>query len=210
MVEAEWLHIELLSRPSGHPAAWPLPDGVRLAELGPGDAARIAAAARAQGQQRSPERIAARFALGLRHFVLEAGGETAAWLWLAAGVPRYIDELCWSVAMAPGQAWVRDSLVAPARRGQRLYAALLDAVTARLDRPTEYFVDIDVSNASSLRAHAAMGFVPLARVRALATPWLVLRPRPPAALPPVQALRPRRRVLRLSRSEREWHRAHIA
>lgn len=208
----ELQRVEILSRPAGPTAPRPLPEGVRLRELGPDAAPRICALARSQGQTRTPERVAGRFGHGLRYFMLETeDGEGIAWLWLAAGVPRYLDELCWQVEMQPGQGWLRDAAVAPAHRGRRLYAALLEAVAAHLHAPIEYFVDIESSNQASLRAHRAAGFTPVARVHGVVLgPRWVLRQRPPAALPPVTALRPHRRLLRLSPEELAWHEAHIA
>lgn len=141
------------------------------------------------------ERLAIRFEHGLRHFVLEHEGRSIAWSWLAAGVPRYIDELCWSVPMTTNQAWVRDAFVVPAQR---------------LGGSIEFFSDVDAVNRSSLRAHAAAGFVPCASVVAIQASSLCLRPRPPATLPTVHALRPSRRMLWLNREERQWHLRHIA
>jgi len=204
--------IEILYRPAGYAGDWPLPDGLRLVELGPESAARIGALARDQGQNRSPERVAARFRHGLRYFLLEdERGEGVAWLWLAAGVPRYLDEMCWQIALQPHQAWLRDGVVIPAWRGKRLLACFLQAVTRHLERPVDLFVDIDAANTASLRGNYAAGFTRLTTLRgAILSPRLVVRQQPPAVLPPVTALRPRRRWLWLGRSEAEWHQAHIA
>jgi len=210
MMGIELQRIEILRRPFCDDVRRRLPEDMRLAELGAADISRIHAIALAYGERRSHERLAARFDHGLRHFILEQGGEAIAWTWLAAGVPRYIDELCWSVAMAPRQAWVRDAFVAPAHRGRRLLAAMLDATAQALERPVEYFSDVEASNGASLRAHASAGFVPCASLRALTSPRLVLRPRPPASLPSVDAMKPSRRLLWLDRDERDWHRAQIA
>lgn len=203
-------HVQFLRRPADHAPAVPLPGGVRLVEWGVDDVARICAVARAHGQARPEARMAARFAHGLRCFVLEETGEVIAWGWFAAGVPRYVDELCWSIAMSPGQAWGRDGFVAPAQRGRRLLTAFFDAVAARLGGDIEFFSDVDASNHASLRAHAAAGFVACGRVRAVAGSTWRLRPAPPASLPRVDAIRPSRRMLRLDARELEWHRQHIA
>lgn len=204
--------IEILRRPADYEGDWPLPPGIRLLELNPDATARICALARSQGQTRTPELVAARFGHGLRYFLLESeDGEGLAWLWLAAGVPRYLDELCWMVRLRQNQGWLRDGVVLPAIRGQRMLARLLQAVTSRLGRPTELFVDIETSNTPSLRANYACGFNHLATVHgAIVSPRLVLRQRPPRALPPVDGLRPGRRWLWLDRNEAAWHRAHLA
>lgn len=202
--------IEFLRRPQGQLTRCSLPAGVRLVERGADEVVRICANARAHGQVRSEQRMATRFGRGLRHVVLEQAGDAIAWCWLAAGVPRYIDELCWSVEMAAEQAWVRDAFVAPGHRGRRLLAAMLDAAARQLGGSIEYFSDVEAGNQPSLRAHAAAGFVPCASVRALEARCLRLRPKPPAALPTVHELRPSRRVLWLSAQERQWHGERVA
>lgn len=210
MMGIELHRIEVLRRMTDQATPGPLPDGINLVELGVGDIPRILADTCAHGEPRSRERLAARFDHGLRHFVLEHDGRSVAWSWLAAGVPRYIDELCWQVPMSDAQAWVRDIFVVPSRRGRRLFGALLGAATRRLGRPIEYFSDVDRANRASLRAHAAAGFVPCASVVACQAAALRLRPRPPAALPGIHAVRPSRRVLWLRPEERRWHDRHIA
>lgn len=202
--------VQILRRPAGHAAARPLPAGVRIVELGVDDTATICANARRHGQVRSEQRMAARFGHGLRHFMLVQDAQAIAWTWLAAGVPRYVDELCWLIPMAPRQAWVRDAFVAPAQRGRRLLAVMLDATEAHLGGGIEYFSDVEAGNVPSLRAHAATGFVPCARVRAAATAKWCLRPTPPASLPPVQAIHPSRRLLWLDADVRRWHLGRIA
>lgn len=210
MIELQ--HIEILQRPAAHAASTRLPPGLRLVELDSGETDRACVPAPAEVAPRDRARVSARFRQGLRFFVLETDrGDAVAWTWLAAGVPRYLDELCWLIDMRPGQAWIRDCEVVPSRRGQRLLAGLIDAVVRRLGTPTELFVDIERSNPASLRAHRAAGFGRIALVRGMTlSQRLVLRQRPPAALPPVTALSPRRRLLRLDRDQLAWHRAHIA
>ncbi|WP_165967456.1 GNAT family N-acetyltransferase [Luteimonas aestuarii] len=203
-------HVQFLRRPADHAPAVPLPGGVRLAEWGVDDTARICTDAHVHGQMRSEARMRARFTHGLRYLVLEHDGDVVAWCWVAAGVPRYIDELCRQVDMAPGQAWVRDAFVAPAQRGRRLLTAMLDAISTHLGGGIEYFSDVEASNQASLRAHLAAGFVACAAVRSAAGTHWRLRPVPPASLPSVDASRPTQRLLWLDARERERHRKLIA
>lgn len=203
-------HVQFLRRRADHAPAVPLPNGVRLVEWSVDDIARICAVAHAYRQMRSEARMRARFTHGLRHVVLEHDGDVAAWCWVAVGVPRYIDELCWRVHMAPGQAWVRDAFVAPAQRGRRLLAAMLDATSVHLGGHIEYFSDVEASNRPSLLAHAAAGFVACATLRAMAGSCWCLRPLPPASLPSVDAIRPTQRLLWLDAHERERHRHWMA
>lgn len=210
MLEIGLHRVEILRRAAEHASHAPLPAGIDMVERGVGDLSRILADSGAHGERRHADRLASRFEHGLRHFILEHDGRSVAWTWLAAGVPRYLDELCWSVPMTADQAWVRDAFVVPTHRGRRLLGGLLDAATQHLGGPIEYFSDIDSANRRSLRAHAAAGFVRCASVVGVQAFSLCLRPRPPLALPPVHALRPSRRVLWLDREEREWHCRHIA
>ncbi len=210
MIELQ--RIEILHRAAAHPSDAPLPDGMRLVELTRNELDRACMPAPGLIAPRDRQRCLARFRHRLRCFVLEAEtGDAVAWTWLAAGVPRYLDELCWLVALQPDQAWVRDCEVLPARRGQRLLARLIEAIAQHLGRSTEFLVDIDASNRASLRAHQAAGFSPIARVYGARLPGhRVLRQRPPPHLPPVTALRPQQRMIRLDADEQAWHQNHLA
>lgn len=201
----------ILRRPAGHLGDARLPEGITFHALGRDDLPRLDAAVRALGNPSRLPRFIARYdAHGLRPYAFESDGALVAWLWLAAGVPRYLDELCWQVPMAANQAWFRDGVVLPAWRGRRVIVLLIETVVRRLGPTVEFFSDVSASNASSLRAHAAAGFVPIAQLRSVESPWLRLRSRPPAVLPTVTAIRPSQRLLWLDRGDRAWHHAHIA
>lgn len=203
--------IVVLERPLGHVEDIGLPDGMRYAERLRDDAELISRTDRRHGRRGDPARIARRFDAGFRYFAIEEHGEPVGWSWVLVGGTRYLDELRWSIRLAPDQVWVRDAFVVPTHRGRRLLVALMGAAASVDGRRLRYFSDVDAVNLPSLHAHRSLGFNRICTVRAITIGRrLTLRMRPPAVVPGVEAIRPAQRLLWLSRAEYEWHRAHIA
>jgi GNAT superfamily N-acetyltransferase len=209
--------IVLLRRDSAVLPRHPLPPGLQLIEYGAALADAVFALDQAHRRWGDLDRVHRRFRHGLRFFALAARAAQPGqaerhpgWTWVAAGVPRYIDELRWQVPLGASQAWLRDVFVDPAQRGQRLFAVLVEAITQRLGG-VELFSDVVAGNRASLAAHAGLGFEAFARVPALMLgDRLVWRGLPPAALPALTAVRPQQRWLWLTRAEAAAHRERIA
>jgi GNAT superfamily N-acetyltransferase len=203
--------IVLLGRDPGFVRDAVLTADQRFIELRVEDAERISQADRHYGRRGDMTRILGRFGHGLRYFAVEEQQGLVAWFWVAHACPRYLDEMCWLLDLEATHAWARDAFVAPHRRGRRLLTAMMDLAGRVDERPMRYLSDVSASNWISLRAHKALGFQRLVTVRSLAVgKRLLIRSLPPACIPQPTAIRPERRVLWLSREEREWHRAHIA
>jgi GNAT superfamily N-acetyltransferase len=230
---AAFERIVLLRRDSAVPPRHPLPPDTRLVEYDASLAEAVFALDQAHRRWGDLDRVHRRFRHGLRFFAL-AGSDArpgqaeahSGWTWVAAGVPRYIDELRWQVALGASQAWVRDAFVDPARRGHRLFAVLVEAIAQQLGGAgggaaggavggavggAELFSDVVAGNAASLAAHAGVGFEAFGRVPALTLgDRLAWRGLPPAGLPALSAVRPQQRGLWLTRAEAAAHRERIA
>jgi GNAT superfamily N-acetyltransferase len=209
--------IVLLRRDSAVPPRHPLRPDTRLVEYGASFAEAVFALDQMHRRWGDLERVQRRFRHGLRFFALarsdarpgQAEGHPG-WTWVAAGVPRYIDELRWQVPLGASQAWLRDVFVNPAQRGQRLFAVLVEAIAQQLGG-AELFSDVVSDNAASLAAHAGVGFEAFGRVPALTLgDRLAWRGLPPAGLPVLAAVRPQQRWLWLTRAEAAAHRERIA
>jgi len=97
--------------------------------------------------------------LGQRFFVLRDGDQVLATTFVLAGGERFLDEFAQGLAMPAASFWLRDVYVVPARRGERLFGTLLDAVLARRFPDTrELLSDVRRDDAPSLRAHRRYGF----------------------------------------------------
>ncbi len=209
--------IVLLRRDAALPPRHPLPPGIQLVEYGADLADAVFALDQAHRRWGDLARVHRRFRHGLRFFALAAldapPGQADAhpgWTWVAAGVPRYIDELRWQVPLGASQGWLRDAFVDPARRGQRLFAMLVEAIARRLGG-AELFSDVVAGNAASLAAHAGGGFRAFGQVPALTLgDRFAWRGLPPAGLPAPAAVRPQQRWLWLDRAEATAHRERIA
>lgn len=203
--------IVLLSRIRGVMPTKALAEGQRFIELRLEDAERISQTDRRFGRRGDMARILRRFQHGLRYFAIEENEGLIGWFWVAHAVPRYLDEMRWMISLDNSQAWARDAFVAPAHRGQRLIAALMEHASTVDSGPQQFLSDVDSYNYPSLRAHEKMGFRRIATVRSLSIgKRFLLRSRPPEGFPSPQALRPTERVLWMDPEECAWHRGMIA
>ena len=208
----EWNRIVLLSREAGAARLAPLAPEQRFLELHAEDCERLVRTYRQYGRKGDPQRLLRRFRHGFRCFAVEEDTDIVAWFWAIHGVPRYLDETAWRFELGHDLVWARDAFVAPARRGRRLVAAMMDAATIVDSRPRRFLSDVSAGNILSLRAHAALGFRRFATVQSLVFGRrLILRGRPPGGvLPAPTGLRTERRWLWLSDEELAWHREQIA
>lgn len=151
------------------------------------------------GHRLSAERARRRLDNSLTFRVFAVDGKPAVSTWIATGA-RYLDELNWLLPMAPTDVWLRDVFVAPAQRGQRLFADLVEWLAPSDDKTgRRVWSDVDWDNRGSMNAHVAAGFEVAHRVRAVQGPaGIRLRGAVPAWEFALHEIRPRSRVLRLT------------
>jgi GNAT superfamily N-acetyltransferase len=201
----------LLRRPAQGTADTCLAEGQQLIELGAEDAQRISRCDRDHGRRGDLDRIRRRFAQGFRYFAITEAGAIVAWFWAVHGVPRYLDEMCWRFDLDEQHVWARDAFVVPRRRSSGLLRMMMNAACTVDARPAHYLSDVSFSNRISLRAHRSLGFEKIATVCSVAVgSRFLLRTRTPLCMPPINGLRPEKRVLWMSRDELLWHRQQIA
>jgi len=75
--------------------------------------------------------VAARLARGCRCFAARLDGEVVAFAWVSTGT-EWIGEIGATIRLPAGEAYVWNCVTLPGHRRQRLYTALLGAVTAAL------------------------------------------------------------------------------
>jgi GNAT superfamily N-acetyltransferase len=111
--------------------------------------------------------LAERFARGDRVCVLASGDRLDGYAWFHQGVYEE-PELRSRFHMRPGEIWLYDAMVAPARRGEGLYPQLLAGAALRLAQLgiRRVLIFVDERNRNSLRAHVAGGAKPVAHLAA--------------------------------------------
>ena len=111
--------------------------------------------------------FAARFARGDRVCVLAPDGRLEGYAWFHPDVYEE-PEVRTRFRMRPGEIWLYDAMVAPARRGEGLYPRLLAGAARRLAQQgvRRVLIYVDERNRNSVRAHVAGGAKPIARISA--------------------------------------------
>lgn len=208
----EWNRLALLVREAGAAGLAALAPGQEFLELRADDCGRLSDTYRRHGRRGDRERFLRRFDHGFRCFAVEEGGGLVAWFWAIHDASRYLDEMAWRFDLDRSVAWGRDAFVAPERRGQRLFSAMLDAAAEVEQGPKILVSDVSANNLLSLHAHARLGFRRFATVQSLVLGRrLMWRGRPPGGpLPAPTGLRTERRWLWLSDEEYAWHLKQIA
>lgn len=107
------------------------------------------------------DEVERRFAATNRCFVARVGSALAGYGWVSHGAER-IGELERTLRMKPGEAYIWDCLTLPPYRGQGVYTALLNAITATLrsEGGGRVWIGAALSNHPSLKGFARAGFRP--------------------------------------------------
>lgn len=153
----------------------------------------------------SEERLRARFAHGLRFFVLREEGRVVATTWVVREGERFIDEAGLGVVAGNGVLSLRDVFVSASERGKGRFRVLLDAVLGREPGARAVWSVVDRGNRASRRAHEGYGFRPAGRIEVVhLLGRLMLRLRWPATLPVGSSFGGRRRVVRTGEAYRRF------
>ncbi|HRU07573.1 MAG TPA: GNAT family N-acetyltransferase, partial [Candidatus Brocadiia bacterium] len=137
----------------------PLPPGLASRNISADDLLEVAACRQMTDPQMGVRHMARRFDQRCICVGLQRGQRLAGYAWASAGTNIREDQDRYTMSLGPSGAYIFDTFLSPADRGQGLYEHLIRALQTRLrgQGVKRFFVTVDASNVRSLKAHAKLG-----------------------------------------------------
>ncbi len=176
------------------------------------DVTEILADCSAAGRPAQAARAEQRLRRGLKFCSYRVHGAVVANAWVALGSERFLDEAMLVFGLGPDMACLRDVFVSPQSRGRRIFARLVEAISAGPCHGISLLWScVEADNQASVKAHRNAGFHVAGRVVALTVADRLMWRR--ADLPAELECRdfePERHWIWLGHRAREYRRAHLA